>query len=303
MNSQESCNDTKVSFKKVRRKNIREKLDYDQQSSNDEEDQDSLIARLEESKELRKIRKKPSGVTPEVLLGKSKEKKKEKDDDPYKAKSGGMLDLSTVKNAPKVDDAYDTGIGTAFSAETNRRDEDAEMQKFIEENLAKKKGVKKDEMDRRDEDKYLPPEEAALQSVPDYLIKSSSKKNEEMLSNQMLSGIPEVDLGLEAKIRNIEATEDAKQKLLRESMMKKERPSEFVPKNMAVNFVQHSRFNIEDNSIPREKKKPKVKVQEVIEPVVGGGVKISTVAPKRPQAEKATDDFHYEKFRKQFRRH
>lgn len=58
---------------------------------------------------------------------------------------------------------------------------------------------------------------------------------------QMLSGIPEVDLGLEAKIRNIEATEEAKQRLLRESMMKKERPSEFVPKNMAVNFVQHNR--------------------------------------------------------------
>lgn len=57
----------------------------------------------------------------------------------------------------------------------------------------------------------------------------------------MLNGIPEVDLGLEAKIRNIEATEDAKQKLLRESMMKKERPSDFVPKNMAVNFVQHNR--------------------------------------------------------------
>lgn len=38
-----------------------------------------------------------------------------------------MLDLNQVKNAKKSDDAYDTGIGTSFSAETNRRDEDAEM--------------------------------------------------------------------------------------------------------------------------------------------------------------------------------
>lgn len=39
-----------------------------------------------------------------------------------------MLDLNQVKNAKKTsDDAYDTGIGTSFSAETNRRDEDAEM--------------------------------------------------------------------------------------------------------------------------------------------------------------------------------
>lgn len=29
----------------------------------------------------------------------------------------------------QVDDAYDTGIGTQFSAETNKRDEDEEMYK------------------------------------------------------------------------------------------------------------------------------------------------------------------------------
>lgn len=38
-----------------------------------------------------------------------------------------MVELKDLKNAPKMDDAYDTGIGTSFSAETNRRDEDAEM--------------------------------------------------------------------------------------------------------------------------------------------------------------------------------
>jgi hypothetical protein len=57
----------------------------------------------------------------------------------------------------------------------------------------------------------------------------------------MLSGIPEIDLGMEAKIRNIEATEAAKNKILLERMKKKDLPSEFVPTNMAVNFVQHNR--------------------------------------------------------------
>ncbi len=38
----------------------------------------------------------------------------------------------------------------------------------------------------------------ALYQLPDRLkIESSRTKTEEMLSNQMLSGIPEVDLGLE----------------------------------------------------------------------------------------------------------
>lgn len=71
----------------------------------------------------------------------------------------------------------------------------------------------------------------ALYHVPDHLQVQKKEQSEEMLSNQMLSGIPEVDLGLEwgalelkpvlcgfmsiiisrAKFRNIEETEQAKQ--------------------------------------------------------------------------------------------
>lgn len=64
----------------------------------------------------------------------------------------------------------------------------------------------------------------------------------------MLSGIPEVDLGIDAKIKNIEATEEAKQKLLQEQKNRKDAPSHFVPTNMAVNFVQHNRCT--DDSFP-----------------------------------------------------
>ena len=40
--------------------------------------------------------------------------------------------------------------------------------------------------------KYHTPEDKALMSLPDHLKKSTFKKSEEMLSSQMLSGIPEV---------------------------------------------------------------------------------------------------------------
>ncbi|XP_037781747.1 telomere length and silencing protein 1 homolog isoform X1 [Penaeus monodon] len=290
----------KISFKKVKGKSFRRRRDSDDEEEPGPGEEESLLAKLEESKEMRKFRRRQGGISAEgLLVGEKVEKKEGPDDDPFKTKTGGMLDLNQVKNAKKSDDAYDTGIGTSFSAETNRRDEDAEMQKYIEENLAKRKGLTS--VEKQDETpRHLTLEEAALHAVPDILRVSTTKKSEEMLSNQMLSGIPEVDLGLEAKIRNIEATEEAKQKLLRERMMKKERPSEFVPKNMAVNFVQHNRFNLEEAGPAKKKEK---KVQEIVEPVVGGGVKISTIAPKRPPGEKATDDFHYEKFKKQFRRH
>lgn len=73
----------------------------------------------------------------------------------------------------QVDDAYDTGIGTQFSVETNKRDEDEEMMKFIEDELSKRKG-KADTADGQEDVKsksstYLSPEEAALRCVPTHL--------------------------------------------------------------------------------------------------------------------------------------
>lgn len=67
--------------------------------------------------------------------------------------------------------------------------------KYIEEQLAHRKGLLKEEEDKSN--KYLTPEEIAFSSVPEYLRMKSTVQSEEMLSNQMLSGIPEVDLGIE----------------------------------------------------------------------------------------------------------
>lgn len=71
------------------------------------------------------------------------------------------------------------------------------------------------------DDKYLTAEEAALLSLPEHLRVSSSNRSEEMLSNQMLNGIPEIDLGIEVKIKNIEVTEAAKEKLIQDQKNKK----------------------------------------------------------------------------------
>lgn len=170
--------------------------------------------------------------------------------DPFNVKSGGgMVNMQALK-AGKLksasDDAYDTGIGTQFSAETNIGDTDEEMMKYIEEQLKLKKGI---EVTNDDANRYLTPEEAAILALPAHLRESSTKKSEEMLSNQMLNGIPEVDLGIESKIKNIEATEEAKQKLLADQKSKKDLPSQFVPKNYAVNFVQHYRCELFDRRL------------------------------------------------------
>ena len=59
-----------------------------------------------------------------------------------------------------------------------------------------------------------------------------------MISAQMLTGIPEVDLGIDVKIQNIERTERAKKKLLEESK-KIVDPNDISKMH---NFVQHDRW-------------------------------------------------------------
>lgn len=156
--------------------------------------------------------------------------------------------------------------------------------KYIEEQLVKKKmqesGV--DGLNDSNKKTYHSPEEAALQALPEHLKSSSQKSSEEMLSNQMLNGIPEVDLGIESKIKNIEATEEAKLRMLWEQHNRKEGPSHFVPTNIAVNFTQKAKKSFDDDKIGEKRSHDSSK-------------------PKT-ENERATDDYHYERFKKQFRR-
>lgn len=244
-------------------------------------------------RELQKLRQRPNGIN---IVGLALGKKITIEEeitikDPFKVASGGMVNMQALKTGKvkKVDDAYDTGIGTQFSVETNKRDEDEEMQKYIEEELQRRKGVKSaddNEAGTSSSKKYLTPEEAALQALPEHLRKNNLQKSEEMLSNQMLNGIPEVDLGIEAKIRNIEATEEAKQRMIQEQKMKKDVPSHFVPINIAANFVQHDRAN-HDKLAAQKRKQVQMEGED---------------QEKKRDGKRATDDYYFDKFRNKFRK-
>ncbi|KAG5675423.1 hypothetical protein PVAND_005329 [Polypedilum vanderplanki] len=280
----------KIEFKPIKRKNLRKRKQSSDEETAINEDEAEIQAKLEliqETKEKQKLRNRSNGVNVATLaLGKKITIEEEVTvKDPFKLQTGGMVNMQALK-AGKLktvaDDAYDTGIGTQFSAETNIGDTDEQMMKYIEEKMSQRKGLETN--NEEDANKYLSPEEAAILSLPAHLRETSTKKSEEMLSNQMLNGIPEINLGIEAKIRNIEATEEAKQKIINDQKNKKELPSHFVPRNFAVNFVQHHRFDIDQQ---QEQKKKQGQNEE----------KPNTKAPKR-----ATDDYHFDKFRKQFRK-
>uniref|UniRef100_A0A8C1TWU8 Chromosome 9 open reading frame 78 n=1 Tax=Cyprinus carpio TaxID=7962 RepID=A0A8C1TWU8_CYPCA len=163
-----------------------------------------------------------------LLVGEKLPLEAELEDDPFKLKTGGVVDMNKVKdrNQDMTADENDLNLGTSFSAETNRRDEDADMMEYIETEL--KKGM-------------VMAEGQKMKNPEDLLYELPENKTEKMLSNQMLSGIVEVDLGIDAKINNIIITEEAKAKLLAEQRNKKDNGTSFVPTNIAVYYVQHNR--------------------------------------------------------------
>lgn len=140
--SNDTCSATEeIKFKIKKKKNLRQRIKEEDDESEDEE---LILARLQEAKEMQKLRERPNGVSVVALATGQKTSLVEEVTckDPFNVKSGGMVNMQALKSGKvkQVEDAYDTGIGTQFSAETNKRDEDEEMMKYIEEQLAKRKG-------------------------------------------------------------------------------------------------------------------------------------------------------------------
>ena len=120
----------------------------------------------------------------------------------------------------------------------------------------------------------------------------------------LFSGIPEIDLGIDEKIRNIEATESAKKKLAQDRNKKKDKASEFVVTNLAVNFKQPNRFKTEISELESNDKKTEKTITTQRTVVVGQvpEERIIEEGGKDNDPTKATDDMHLTKFRKQFQR-
>lgn len=151
-------------------------------------------------------------------------------------------------------------LKNTFSKETNRRDEDAEMNKFIEEQIRLRREAAKKERQKLEEkvtttghqdselsEMFTLPtsttdsiDDILLHSLSKHLTSSADERSEAMLSSQMLNGIPEVDLGINERIRTIEATEEAKLRMASSSSSKyQSRKSSAVPVNYSSNFQQH----------------------------------------------------------------
>jgi len=255
--------ESKIIFKKSAKKRpVRQR----KESASSEDDaaggasEEFNVEDFEKTREIQKLRKRAAG-TNIVTLALGKKVSKIEDtivEDPFNPNTGGLMEIKDMKGFKTKDDAFD--VGTQFFKETHIRDEDDEMRKFIETEMDNLKGSRSSQDDPgQSKPEYLSPEDAALLALPEHLRKSTFKKDQQMLSAQMLSGIPEVDLGIDSKIANIERTEKAKKKLMEESKAKGvDLGASYTPTNFATNFVQHDRYKIEGpTEIGREKERPK----------------------------------------------
>lgn len=248
--------------------------------------------------------------------------------DKYASASLSAAEKKGLKEVEELERELD--LKNTFSKETNRRDEDAEMNKYIEEQIRLKREAAKKEHERRvekqDKSELEDADELGLSNLPkltatstdnvdDILLQTLSKhmaatadeKSEAMLSNQMLSGIPEVNLGIDERIRTIESTEEAKLRLASGSSRPK-RASSIVPKNYSSNFHQHRSNNARNGRERSKASNSETKV--VVEAVVSVGEEPKEVEyrsqtnnrERPPPRGKASDDYYLSKFKKTFRR-
>jgi len=215
-------------FKKSSKKSsIRKRRVSDEDEAHVENEEE--LGKLKLAKLKRELLQKKAGVSSLALAkGKKMTKKEEATDDPYKLASGGGLSYlkdrkRDGRNRPDNEERDVTNISESFKVEKKIRDEEEEMNKYIEDELLRRRGI-----ERATDSKtfkvaklsdILDPKN--LYELPEkYKGKSKIHREDGLLSAQMLNGIPEVDLGVNTKLMNIERTEAAKRVLVNNFIQK-----------------------------------------------------------------------------------
>lgn len=221
-----------------------------------DENLEDISETLEEIIELRKYRKRPQGIDAEKLSkGETKAKKKKKDD---KTATGDFDELDEIGENEKDDDDDEEVqkkkiMLDSFTKQTNALDVDKHMMAYIEEEMRKRRGKKldaKNEHEVEESSKPLNPQDELFQA-PDHLRVESKPISEGnvQLSTTMLTAIPEVDLGIDVRLKNIEETEKAKRKLLEQRHQKpKDEKDTFEGSNFsATNRFYRTRPTVSDH--------------------------------------------------------
>ncbi|KAL2247113.1 UNVERIFIED_CONTAM: Protein COP1 SUPPRESSOR 2, partial [Sesamum indicum] len=131
----------------------------------------------------------------------------------------------------------DLVLQDTFAQETAVMVEDPNMLRYVEQELAKKKGKNIDVENQVESDVKRAEDE--LYKIPEHLKvkRRSSQEN----STQWTTGIAEVQLPIEYKLRNIEETEAAKKLLQEKRYVGRAKAESSIPSSFSSDFFQHGK--------------------------------------------------------------
>lgn len=89
----------------------------DSESEEDEQESEEVRLKLEETREVQNLRKRPNGVSAAALLvGEKVQEETTLVDDPFQMATGGMVDMKKLKERgkDKVSEEEDLHLGTSF---------------------------------------------------------------------------------------------------------------------------------------------------------------------------------------------
>lgn len=240
--------------------------------SSDEEDERRLT--LGEIKFQQKLRERRAGVASAQLI----------------PAVGGL-----VKSQEKVDgegEKEELVLQDTFAQETAVTVEDPNMLKYVEQELAKKRGrdlgIKIEESKPAEDDLYVIPEHLKVR-----------RRNSEESSTQWTTGIAEVQLPIEFKLKNIEETEAAKKQLQdKRPFVGRGRVQSSIPASYSADYFQRGREYAEKLRVDHPELYRDRDVQDSGR-VQGGNAAEGGNMGNRRQA--ATDEIMLERFRKRER--
>ncbi|KDO86727.1 hypothetical protein CISIN_1g023468mg [Citrus sinensis] len=267
--------------KKEKKKNFRKRSYEEEEETTNKlsDDEEERRLALEEIKFLQKQRERKSGIPaiPSALQSAAA------------AGGGGLTKVSEKNEGDGEKD--ELVLQDTFAQETAVMVEDPNMLKYVEQELAKKRGKNIDVNDRVEND--LKHAEDELYKIPEHL----KKRNSEESSTQWTTGIAEVQLPIEYKLKNIEETEAAK-KLLQEKRLMGRAKSDFsIPSSYSADYFQRGR----DYAEKLRREHPELYKDRGSQDDGAGSRPTDNSTDAAGSRQAATDQFMLERFRKRER--
>ncbi|KAK3002164.1 hypothetical protein RJ639_021702 [Escallonia herrerae] len=214
----------------MKAKNFRKRSIEDRLLDNGGSDDEQERLALEEVKFLQKQREKKSGIPalPTAVQGSVNAA--------TGGSRGGLVSKASDKNEGDGEND-ELVLQDTFAQETAVMVEDPNMVRYVEQELAKKRGKHKDLINQVEND--IKHAEDELYKIPEHL--KVKRRNSEESSTQWTTGIAEIQLPIEYKLRNIEETEAAKKLLQEKRLMGRTKTDPSIPSSYSADYFQRGK--------------------------------------------------------------